>query len=1182
MHRQRVGWKPGFLLLPTIVFALGGCAEDIEVVPNPTGQTTVVFDPSSTPPAIPTPTDLAVDRSTGLLNVPVADATLYPAQAYFDTFLNTLNGFPPTATAEVRFAGELDETTINAKTMPVFELDPANATSVTPVTGLTYEYKTVAETDGTTTSMVRVWNLAGWTRGMRYVFYVVGGANGVKNKNGNPVIRSALFELAAGANPLCAWDETRSWDSTTMSCTTPGVGGKATGCCTFNYSALIESTVKAQVRASAPETMTSDDVEKLIKATVLQKATDFEALRRGFEPLFALASGAKMSKDDVAVLWSFKVVDMNQAVFNPSAVPPQVPTPTDLIRNPKTGLLDVPDGPGVSAAEKEFNAYLRTLNGYPTGSTGSLAFTAALDSTTVDKGLLVYALDVTTTPPSLTQATDVSATFSETTNRVTISRTGGFARATTYVLAATGLKNKDTTLAATPRRTALMHLALSPHPLCENYDKATATCGGAALVTSFIDDPKSVTGGRTGKEKAALFETMRQGYDTLLTLISATDTTVNREDVVALWTFTVTSQSEVIFDPTTGVIPFPSDLLLDPTTGKVAIPATPGETPSQKALRDGLNTLDGFTTQGMYYAAYAGTVDAASATGAVLALETKAGLPVQMEYGVDATASAITATPITPLKEKTQYALVMISKSKAGDLTSQGGLKDDKGRYIVPASFMALLRNRNPVYDTTTKKSLLSTVDDATAAQIEPARLAFKALFDSLEAQNIAKREDIVCAWAFTTQSITKPLTQLRALPWKIFAAVDSNQPKFTGNYDPTFTGFPPTVPKDKLGAWVPNGVFKSWLALDQAGTQALLPDPTQGKAIDVPFMMSIPAGAMPTAGWPVVLFQHGITRAKTDFLAVANTLASVGVATIAFDIIYHGARTWCTKDDDCATSGTCDTATGVCSTSLVDANSDGIPDASGDAKFLNVDNPFAIRDNMRQHVVDASAMLRALALGATSGIAPADTVKIDPSKVYYVGQSLGSILGTLVLATDSLPSRAVLSVPGGPVTDIFLAQDGSPAFASVRTAVLQKMGITDGSIQYLQLMTTFNWIMDPADPGNFAQYVSTEQLPDLVKTTDPLNPVLVPKKSAIVQLTDNDQVIPVKFGKYLATVMGADITDTLYVGQEHGFLLSPSSTAPASPGATVAAQKQMATFLLAGTVCTPEVSSSVYTGNCN
>ncbi|MEJ7604549.1 MAG: hypothetical protein WKG01_42240, partial [Kofleriaceae bacterium] len=58
-----------------------------------------------------------------------------------------------------------------------------------------------------------------------------------------------------------------------------------------------------------------------------------------------------------------------------------------------------------------------------------------------------------------------------------------------------------------------------------------------------------------------------------------------------------TSGPVVEFDPGNKIVPFPNNLLLNPMTGKVNLPASCGETPTAKALREGvLNTLDGFGT----------------------------------------------------------------------------------------------------------------------------------------------------------------------------------------------------------------------------------------------------------------------------------------------------------------------------------------------------------------------------------------------------------------------------------------------------------------------------------------------------------------------------------------------------------------------------------------------------------
>src|SRR5688500_4412001 len=65
------------------------------------------------------------------------------------------------------------------------------------------------------------------------------------------------------------------------------------------------------------------------------------------------------------------------AVFDPSAR--TIPTPNDLLFAGGEGKLNVPDADDASDAQKEFNAYLRTLSGFPTASTAQTSFSAPID-----------------------------------------------------------------------------------------------------------------------------------------------------------------------------------------------------------------------------------------------------------------------------------------------------------------------------------------------------------------------------------------------------------------------------------------------------------------------------------------------------------------------------------------------------------------------------------------------------------------------------------------------------------------------------------------------------------------------------------------------------------------------------------------------------------------------------------
>ena len=92
------------------------------------------------------------------------------------------------------------------------------------------------------------------------------------------------------------------------------------------------------------------------------------------------------------------------------------------------------------------------------------------------------------------------------------------------------------------------------------------------------------------------------------------------------------------------------------------------------------------------------------------------------------------------------------------------------------------------------------------------------------------------------------------------------------------------------------------------------------------------------------------------------------------------------------------------------------------------------IRDGLRQQVVDLMAFVRAVSRGLDiDGDGVHDT---GLGMVGYAGHSLGGIYGTMFLAVDSRVRLGVLSVPGGPVTEIARL---SPAFRPLLRDVLAR-----------------------------------------------------------------------------------------------------------------------------------------------
>ena len=952
-----------------------------------------------------------------------------------------------------------------------------------------------------------------------------------------------------------------------------------------------------------------------------------------------------------------------EVVFDPSyqdpvtgKPAPRVPTPTDLIRDPLSGLLKIPaTAATATAAQKEFDAYLRTLDGYPLGATAEVRFSGKLlaGSVVLDKSIVV--LDVTNAQ-SVTRVTGLTQAYSEAsdgTSGVVIKNPKGWTRARTYAVyvlgGASGIKDAKNKKGVI--RSPMFELAVAAAPLCEwdasrywyaeekkcvtdierqllgcrgdtdcvdekdttgtcevktgtctkgilstkvkipglpgcclyNYSSLIATAVKKAMNadTVYLDlthaDQEAAAKVET-LARATDFERMRLAYSGKGKLLDAAASAgLLPKDVVLTWAFSTLSMSEIVYDPTKGAIPFPNDLLYDATKKKVNIPAPASETAADKQLREGLNNLDGFTTQGSYYAAFTGSIDGKTVkllSGVIVA--EASGVPVaKVKVEVVDTAPAIVITPTEPLKEKTQYAVVLVSqRTSVPSKKAAAGITDASGNRLAASSFMAMIRGRATLL--ADNKSTISSLDDATAKQLEVARLAHKKLFDLLETNSLLpiKREDVVAAWAFTTQSITAPLTNLRALPWQVLAAVDSGAPTLAGTLDATLADYPAGKDKSNIAAWVHQGTFASYNLLDEHGTGAFYPDAAKCPAAicattTVPYSLAIPKGTMPASGWPVVLYQHGGSGGRLTAMDLADDLAAAGLATLAFDAVYHGDRAWCVKDSDC-TAGAC--AKGACTGGkLKDTDNDGIPDTSGD-RFLNMQNPFAMRDNMRQHVIDAAALLRVVALDGAAAIkdggGKAGLVKLDTAKVHYAGQSLGAILGTLVLATDPLPARAVFNVPGAPLVQIILT---SPGYKETKESILKANNVKEGTLGYLRLATIFNWIMDPADPGNFARYTHKGGLKDLVKSSAS-TPEMIKPKEVMIQLAGKDQTVPLALGQHLAKLMEVIVTDTTYADQGHGFLHTPDPVG--SKMATTAARLQLMEFLKTGKTCKPDVKA--------
>jgi hypothetical protein len=321
---------------------------------------------------------------------------------------------------------------------------------------------------------------------------------------------------------------------------------------------------------------------------------------------------------------------------------------------------------------------------------------------------------------------------------------------------------------------------------------------------------------------------------------------------------------------------------------------------------------------------------------------------------------------------------------------------------------------------------------------------------------------------------------------------------------------------------------------------------------------------ATPACPAPLVIFRHGLNSSRASMLLVADRLTAAGFVVAAIDAAKHGARSYCmpAKDaagaSDCVAGSSCvpdstlagqgdaagnapgkcsgATATdpkfvnkpvlcpaGGCTTAITNA---GTPAASGN--YLISSNLFRTRDSLRQDIIDQSQLIHVLAVNPTAPPAGADIftaisqtgVVIDPTKVYFVGQSLGGISGEVDVAVNPRVTKAVFNVAGGTIVDVF---SNSPSLSPSLNALLTSIGITPGTPAYLQFLTVAKWVLDPADPINFAQRVTTNTLPNLIKSglPPPLNAdPMVPKK-VLGQMAACDATVPNPFTAEMFGLLG-------------------------------------------------------------
>ncbi|MEO0649125.1 MAG: hypothetical protein AAFZ65_00425 [Planctomycetota bacterium] len=332
-------------------------------------------------------------------------------------------------------------------------------------------------------------------------------------------------------------------------------------------------------------------------------------------------------------------------------------------------------------------------------------------------------------------------------------------------------------------------------------------------------------------------------------------------------------------------------------------------------------------------------------------------------------------------------------------------------------------------------------------------------------------------------------------------------------------------------------------------------PAPRTRGTVTIPVLVTVPSGAGAGADLPVVIFQHGVTGARSNLLGVqlaagtvnsansiAGEFAGVGVACVAIDLPLHGLAEDADPGDGLFVFEELfvgyDTADGTNSAlrertyglDLINnalgvgpptAPVDGIADPSGFHVLGNLSNLRTLRDDLRQGVADLLWLRSAIGDVDLGAGAP----NLDATDVSFVGHSLGAMVGVpylvgaqaaaAVSALDFSHATSVLAVPGGGIAELLL---NSETFGdTIATGIAAGAGfdvldpgfdINDPAVQatIAAFAVAAQSVLDDIDPINFGAAYTAGAVPTLltevVGNFDAGGAPLAPAN-------DPDQVIP-------------------------------------------------------------------------
>lgn len=626
-----------------------------------------------------------------------------------------------------------------------------------------------------------------------------------------------------------------------------------------------------------------------------------------------------------------------------------------------------------------------------------------------------------------------------------------------------------------------------------------------------------------------------------------------------------------------GSVPFPSDLYFDqggPTDGDGTLLNTGANigmsadvvrnTNYTPVIERGLDVMDGFgvTTACLFF--FSGSIDSTSLpaspnltpspTDSVVLMNLTDGslVPIQLKANVDSRISnvlSVMPVPGHPLQQMTRYACVL--NGGAGGVTGGGLAVVPSADFVAARGGVSANTDANDIYGTAATFVAAhggpAVVDNAgmavftTQSTTEALRLVQTAVLPSL-APPTADFSDTRLVF----DDLTNPgaldalfgVTNHDALA--IVATGWFNSPRFQTN-DPN---------GNKLAEDLPNtsslGV-PCQIACEPNDEHFVYTSPTdktpviQKANVTIPFTVAIPKAAAPANGYPIVIDQHGLGGDRKTTVDLANAFAGGGYASIGIDAVAHGYRFSDPEGKRGGLTNGVDTINNFGGTAVPDGMADGNP-LGFPISTLSVQlgffqafvNLVGVEDNFRQTCADLMQLVRLIQSNSIDGQLG---VNLDENNIFYVGHSLGGIMGSCLAAFEPDVKAYVLNATGGGLTSQLLLNSsiGAGAIGSLNTIFgLDPNNVLD---QYAVFTNLAQSLLDPGDPQ--------AEAPAWIK-----NPIVGGPRNLMQISDDADEVVPNQANEAVGVAAGLELFDPFL----SNLLINPSQLTVASTTGTVSA----------------------------